>query len=181
MTTTDATPLELIERTVLEHAKGIHLDLDDDAARARMHELITDAVARWSADYRRGLRTHDLADPELVVERAYRNLVGYGPLEGLLADDDVWEVMINAPDATFQQSRSTRSSVGTRRPLGVLPALDSTVTELSMRHQLPSALPRRCHSAQHGPRGRSPLSPICCPRVHISTASALLTTSGVPE
>ncbi|HAS10342.1 MAG TPA: hypothetical protein DCS55_07475 [Acidimicrobiaceae bacterium] len=101
MTTADATPLELIERTVLEHAKGIHLDLDDDAARARMHELITDAVARWSADYRRGLRTHDLADPELVVERAYRNLVGYGPLEGLLADDDVWEVMINAPDAIF--------------------------------------------------------------------------------
>lgn len=101
MTATDATPLELIERTVLEHAKGIDLDLDDDAARARMHELITDAVARWSADYRRGLRTHDLADPELVVERAYRNLVGYGPLEGLLADDDVWEVMVNAPDAIF--------------------------------------------------------------------------------
>ncbi|HSP02953.1 MAG TPA: ATPase, T2SS/T4P/T4SS family [Acidimicrobiales bacterium] len=98
---TDATPLELIEGTVLEQAKGIDLDLDDDAARARMRDLITDAVARWSADYRRGLRTHDLADPELLVERAYRNLVGYGPLESLLADDDVWEVMINAPDAVF--------------------------------------------------------------------------------
>lgn len=98
---TDATPLELIERTVLEQAKGIDLDLDDDAARARMRDLITDAVARWSADYRRGLRAHDLADPELLVERAYRNLVGYGPLDSLLADDDVWEVMINAPDAVF--------------------------------------------------------------------------------
>ena len=64
---TDATPLELIERTVLEQAKGIDLDLDDDAARARMRDLITDAVARWSADYRRGLRTHDLADPELLA------------------------------------------------------------------------------------------------------------------
>lgn len=98
---TDATPLELIERTVLDQAKGIDLDLDDDAARARMRDLITDAVARWSDDYRRGLRSHDLADPELLVERAYRNLVGYGPLESLLADDDVWEVMINAPDAVF--------------------------------------------------------------------------------
>ena len=97
----EATPLELIERTVLEHAKSIRLDLDDDAAKARMRELIDDAVSRWSADYRRGLRTHDLADPDLVVERAYRNLVGYGPLESLLADDDVWEVMINAPDAIF--------------------------------------------------------------------------------
>jgi pilus assembly protein CpaF len=96
-----ATPLELIERTVLEQAKGIRLDLDDDAAKGRMRELIGDAVARWSADYRRGLRAHDLADPELVVQRAYRNLVGYGPLESLLEDDDVWEVMINAPDAIF--------------------------------------------------------------------------------
>jgi pilus assembly protein CpaF len=97
----EATPLELIERAVLEQAKGIRLDLDHDGARSRMRELIADAVARWSADYRRGLRTHDLADPDLVVERAYRNLVGYGPLESLLADDDVWEVMINAPDAIF--------------------------------------------------------------------------------
>jgi len=97
----EPTPLEAIERTVLEQAKGIRLDLDDDAARARLRELIEDAVARWSADHRRGLRPHDLADPDLVVERAYRNLVGYGPLESLLDDDDVWEVMINAPDAIF--------------------------------------------------------------------------------
>lgn len=103
----EATPLELIERTVLDHAKGIRLDLDDDAARGRMRELIGDAVARWSADYRRGLRTHDLADPDLVMERAYRNLVGYGPLESLLDDDDVWEVMINAPDALCRNQQAT--------------------------------------------------------------------------
>ena len=32
----DATPLQLIERAVLERAKDIRLDLDDDAARARL-------------------------------------------------------------------------------------------------------------------------------------------------
>ncbi|HEU5084655.1 MAG TPA: ATPase, T2SS/T4P/T4SS family [Acidimicrobiales bacterium] len=97
----DSTPLELIERTVLEQAKGIRLDLDDAAAEARLRDLVEEAVARWSDDYRRGLRSHPLADPDLLVERAFRNLVGYGPLEALLADDDVWEVMINAPDAIF--------------------------------------------------------------------------------
>src|SRR5207248_11251314 len=55
----------------------------------------------WSADYKRGLRSFDLADPELVAERAFRNLAGYGPLTPLLDDDDVWEIMINAPDAIF--------------------------------------------------------------------------------
>lgn len=96
-----ATPLQLIERSVLDRAKDIRLDLDDDDARARLRDLVEEAVARWSADYRRGLRTHDLADPDLLIERGYRNLVGYGPLESLLADDDVWEVMINAPDSIF--------------------------------------------------------------------------------
>ncbi|MPZ89908.1 MAG: hypothetical protein GEU81_18040, partial [Nitriliruptorales bacterium] len=48
---------------------------------------------------KRGMRPFDLADPGSVAERAFRNLAGYGPLEPLLADDDVWEIMINAPDA----------------------------------------------------------------------------------
>ena len=32
---------------------------------------------------------------------AERNLLGYGPLQQLLDDPDVWEIMINAPDAVF--------------------------------------------------------------------------------
>ncbi len=95
------TPLEIIERAVLDKAKEIRLDLDDEAARTRLEQLIAEEVTAWSADHRRGLRPHDLADPELVVERATRNLLGYGPLAPLLDDDDVWEVMINAPDAIF--------------------------------------------------------------------------------
>ena len=97
----DANPLVAIERTVVERAKGIDLDLDGDGARAQLRLLLDEEVRRWSDDYRRGLRSFDLADPKLLVERGYRNLVGYGPLEALLDDDDVWEVMINAPDAIF--------------------------------------------------------------------------------
>lgn len=97
----DRTPLQLVEETVLEQAKAIRLDLGDDDAKARLRGLVDDAVASWSADFRRGLRPFDLADPDLLAARTYRNLVGYGPLEALLADDDVWEIMINAPDAIF--------------------------------------------------------------------------------
>jgi len=94
-------PLAEIERAVQERAKQLLLDMTADDGTARLRALIREEVARWSADYKRGLRPFDLADPEAVVERAYRNLVGYGPLEPLLADDDVWEIMINAPDAIF--------------------------------------------------------------------------------
>jgi len=87
-------PLVEIERAVQRRAKDV-------AGKAALRALIDEEVARWSDDFRRGVRTVELADPGLVAERAYRNLAGYGPLEPLLADDDVWEVMVNGPDAVF--------------------------------------------------------------------------------
>jgi len=72
--------------------------------KAKLRALIDDEVAAWSDDHKRGRRSFDLADPELVADRAYRNLVGYGPLEPLLADDDVWEIVVNSPNGVFIES-----------------------------------------------------------------------------
>ena len=94
-------PLLAIERTVQERAKALDLDMGVDDAADKLHRLVEEEVARWSTDHKRGLRSFDLADPDLVIERAFRNLAGYGPLEPLLDDDDVWEIMINAPDNIF--------------------------------------------------------------------------------
>ncbi|MFL6204622.1 MAG: CpaF family protein [Acidimicrobiales bacterium] len=96
----DLGPLEQIERAVQERAKDISLEMAGPG-KDKLRALIADEVARWSDDHRHGLRPYDLADPDLVAERAYRNLAGYGPLEPLLADDDVWEVMVNSPHAIF--------------------------------------------------------------------------------
>jgi len=98
---TEASPLQEIERKVQRRAKETSLDMAGDGGRAKLRALISDEVAAWSDAYKRGLRAFDLADPDLVAERAYRNLAGYGPLEPLLADDDVWEIMVNAPDQIF--------------------------------------------------------------------------------
>ena len=100
-TDVDVSPLVEIERAVLDRAKGVALDMGDADGNARLRALIDDEVAQWSADHKRGLRSFDLSDPATVIERAYRNLCGYGPLAPLIEDDDVWEVMINAPDEIF--------------------------------------------------------------------------------
>jgi pilus assembly protein CpaF len=94
-------PLREIERAVQEQAKELSLDTSDQTGADRLRRLIDDEVARWSDGFKRGTRPLDVADPALVAERAWRNISGYGPLEPLLADDDVWEIMINAPDAIF--------------------------------------------------------------------------------
>jgi pilus assembly protein CpaF len=100
---TDAftSPLVEIEQRVLQRAKEATLDLDAADAASRLRRFIADEVARWSLDFKHGLRPFDLPSPDLVIERAERNLLGYGPLEPLLDDDDVWEIMINAPDQIF--------------------------------------------------------------------------------
>jgi pilus assembly protein CpaF len=94
-------PLQEIETCVQERAKGLTLELDTAEGAAGLKALIEEQVASWNEDHKRGLRPFELGDTAALSERAYRNLVGYGPLTDLLQDDDVWEIMINAPDAIF--------------------------------------------------------------------------------
>ena len=95
----ELSPLHDIEQRVQDRARTLALDPDGD--HDELLRLVNDAVGQWSIDHRRGARPFDLADPDGIVERAMRNLTGYGPLEPLLADDDVWEIMINAPHQIF--------------------------------------------------------------------------------
>ena len=74
-----ASPLAEIERLVQERAKEISLEMSAPEGEAKLLGLIADEVARWNDDHRRGRRPFDLADPQQVVERAFRNLARYGP------------------------------------------------------------------------------------------------------
>lgn len=94
-----ASPLEEIEATVQARARAANLDTDAEPALLR--RLVDEAIAAWDLEHRRGTRRHALADAEALADRAVRNLTGYGPLDPLLADDDVWEVMVNGPAEIF--------------------------------------------------------------------------------
>ena len=96
---TEPSPLEEIEHLVQGRARDLSLDTDQDPTALRA--LVEETVAQWSVEHKRGVRPFDLADPRRVIERAVRNLTGYGPLAPLLADDDVWEIMVNAPAEIF--------------------------------------------------------------------------------
>ena len=94
-------PLTEIESAVQERAKELRLDPGTAEGTVELERLIDQTAAQWNLDYQRGLRDVELADPDGVVTRVKRSLLGYGPLEELLVDDDVWEIMVNAPDAIF--------------------------------------------------------------------------------
>ena len=104
-----ATPLEQIERLVQRRAAEVSLDLDSDDGAQHLRSLIEGALDEWAEDHRRGRRDTPMPDPQGVAARAFRNLARYGPLTPLLEDDDVWEIMINAPDEIFVSRHSTGS------------------------------------------------------------------------
>lgn len=96
-----ASPLEEIERAVQERVSKNGLDDKPD-----LLEYITQEILVWNTAHKRGLRAFPIADPSSLAERAFRNLCGYGPLDPLLQDDDVWEICINAPDQIFIKRHS---------------------------------------------------------------------------
>jgi pilus assembly protein CpaF len=94
-------PLLEIEQAVQLRAKAERLDTTTSQGRGRMSALVGEEIAEWNHEHRRGARPFALGDPESMAERALRNLLGYGPLQPLLDDPDVWEVMVNSPADIF--------------------------------------------------------------------------------
>lgn len=99
-------PLREIERAAQDRAKATDLDMASPGAGDRLREYLVEQVGRWRDEYQRGRRPVDIADPEGAVDRALRNLTGYGPLDPLLSDPDVWEIMVNGPASIFTKRHS---------------------------------------------------------------------------
>lgn len=97
----DRGPQAELEDLVRERARHLALETSGAEGRQALRSLIDEEVARWNLQHRRGERPAELSPAGLVAERALRNLALYGPLTDLLADPDVWEVMVNAPDLVF--------------------------------------------------------------------------------
>jgi len=88
-------PVARVEERVLTAAATQQLDIATDSDRERLKTII-----QHCAEQVNGQLIHPVP-LTLLVDTVERNLCGYGPLEPLLNDPDVWEIMVNAPDEIF--------------------------------------------------------------------------------
>lgn len=88
-------PVARVEESVLTAAALEQLDVATDTDRERLKTII-----QHCAEQVNGQLTHPVP-LTLLVATVERNLCGFGPLEPLLNDPDVWEIMVNAPDEIF--------------------------------------------------------------------------------
>jgi len=105
MTTVDS-PVTMIERRVQDTAKRLALDVDSPSGEEQLRQLISEEVARWEEDHRRGVHPTPIVRPDAVAARVFNDIARFGPLTDLLEDDDVWEVMINSPTDIFVKRHS---------------------------------------------------------------------------
>ncbi len=99
--TREVDPLATIEHSVTERARDVGVDPRAPGADAAIASLAHEEIRKWNLDFKRGLHSHAVTDADEIADRVRRDLLGYGPLEALLTDADVWEIMVNAPHEIF--------------------------------------------------------------------------------
>jgi pilus assembly protein CpaF len=68
--------------------------LSEDDLRRRVHEQLQVALAQERAPF-------SAADKAQLIEDVSDDILGYGPIDRLLKDDDITEVMVNGPDSVY--------------------------------------------------------------------------------
>jgi pilus assembly protein CpaF len=94
-------PLVVIEERVRARATTERIDIATAGSMDRLRSLVTEEIAAYRVAHQQGLTRFDVSDPATLGARALRNIAGYGPLEELLNDDSVFEIMVNGPSTIF--------------------------------------------------------------------------------
>lgn len=108
---TATSPLQQVELEVQARAALARVDVDAPDGEELLRRLIAEVIDERVDAHRRGRRDDAVPDPDGLAERAFRNLAQYGPLTDLLADDDVWEIMVNGPEEIFVRRHSGGSRI----------------------------------------------------------------------
>ena len=88
--------------------------LSEDDLRRRVHEQLQAALAQERAPL-------SAADKAQLIQDVSDDILGYGPIDRLLKDEDITEVMVNGPDTVFIEragaDREVERVVRRRNPL----------------------------------------------------------------
>jgi len=87
---------ELVERLDIKRLTASHMQRDQLGVkvRATLKTIVEDVRARLPPG----------VTAELLMKEIYDEALGYGPLEDLLADDSITEIMVNGPDRIYVES-----------------------------------------------------------------------------
>ena len=77
--------------------------LDPDAAREEIRDIVSEIVAIKNV-------VMSIAEQEELLQDICNDVLGYGPLEPLLARDDIADIMVNGAETDLHRGATARSS-----------------------------------------------------------------------
>lgn len=103
--------------------------MDEDELRLRVDEMIESVLASFKD------QLPEYIDPVELKHEVLNEAVGLGPLEALLVDDEVTEIMVNAYDDIYIErgGRVTKSEVTFSSDTAVMSAIERIVSPLGRR------------------------------------------------
>jgi len=99
-----------------------------DVVQAKLGELVSEVAVEMSMTLTR-------QDKQRLLETLVNDVLGLGPLEGLLADPEITEVMINGPKHIYveQKGRIVRSPVTFESTFQLMQVIDRIVSTIGRR------------------------------------------------
>jgi len=103
--------------------------MDGEELRQKVETIIDEVIASMAAEI------PDKVDLEGLKKEVLNEAVGLGPLEDLLADDDITEIMVNAYDDIYTEYKGklSKSDVVFSSDLAVMSAIERIVAPLGRR------------------------------------------------
>ncbi len=104
-------------------------DMDEDELRLKVEQMIDEIIASMDS------QLPDTVDRDHLKNEVLNEAVGLGPLEELLANDDVTEIMVNSYDDIYveQKGKLTKSDVAFSGDEAVMSAIERIVSPLGRR------------------------------------------------
>jgi pilus assembly protein CpaF len=118
---------EVMQLEIVEAFKVL-LDAEDGEVRATIEPLVDRAIARGNHAVTREERTR-------LVDEMVHDVTGFGPMEPLLADESITEIMVNGPDHIYIERRGKIERVDTvfLNDQHVLRVIERIITPLGRR------------------------------------------------
>ncbi|WP_233713746.1 CpaF family protein [Lederbergia citri] len=115
----------LLHKRILNEIKG---EEDLDSIISNMESMVADIIKENEA-------FRGTVDGKRIVEEVINDLTGFGPINPLLLDDEVSEVMVNGPDRVYceRKGKLTLTDIKFRDDEHVLNVIDKIVSPLGRR------------------------------------------------
>ncbi|MBU6427661.1 MAG: CpaF family protein [Cyanobacteria bacterium REEB65] len=118
-----------MHRRLVEHLR--RRGLDERATEEELRSVIAEGLDQATA----GTRPLSRSERERLIEEIYNDVLGLGPLEPLLADDAISEIMVNGPQRVFieREGRIERAVVAFTDESHLRRVIDRIVSSIGRR------------------------------------------------